>query len=770
MKKIIGCFFAMCMVPLWAFGFEIVLARGEGPLFLTRDANQIIQISIVDSAMARYDYTIVWESDVLSSETLDASGNSETFRFFNSTESIPNGTYTLIATVANKAGEKKSKDIKFQVGAASSLNYVATSSSAFHYVGDSVVLYGASSEKRVSKKWFGLDGQFVANDRGKTYSIMDKPGKYRFVCVFYDSIVGKYFNDTARVFVSENGVPGFSVEDLSKIGYSDGSVLASDYVEDTVEIVAGQSVQLLISYFRFGGSTHIHVEVPDELDIQDFDLDKLLTVGHNTPGEFEIYIKRSAGDRYFEKRFTLKVLPKAEIVFGSAVSCVDGLLNIPVYLQNVAYAHQLSEMDFSFPFGHEDYEFISASTQESDVLDPADFFFVVADSNELSIRTSTQPSAKFFTENGLFFTLQLQKIGNGLDSVLVFFDGGANSVAQSAIWLDQSDFEITFSYQTDLIHPFIVSIDAEKKYADELFWKFGGLQKHGSSFEYFSTDAVSLIYVQTADRCRLDTVLLVSNSIERYSIAGAVLCNETPIVADVIAYHKSEYGYIQTAVGHSSSDGTFIVQGVPSGDYVILALPERNEYCPSFYYEANGRASATVLPVDGNVSSVDISLYERADNDAEQHRFSGAIPSLSFTHLDSLLINQYGTVPVLQYSAEHKPIGYAYTDTAGTYLFDYVANSSVEALLVAEDLPLERGELRSRSDVFIYPHPIVPGSVFCAPNDCGTVTFYSVDGKLIAECELHDGTVPIPEELFAPGMYLYSVGTDVGVCASANTD
>jgi len=211
---------------------------------------------------------------------------------------------------------------------------------------------------------------------------------------------------------------------------------------------------------------------------------------------------------------------------------------------------------------------------------------------------------------------------------------------------------------------------------------------YASEFYENTSDPLQATLIRLAEQGYQVDMSLAPNVLTNFSISGNITVSDSipgfECLIIVIASEEDEDWVEDTLV---LSDGSYLIENIPSQDYFVLAISTHAP--PTYYQDVNNWDSAVIVSVDGHETGVDIDL-------------DAVIGDGIYTLEGSVMTPQRNVVSsayVILYDDEDRPCGFGLSDEAGHFQISYIPNGNITAMATKTFFEMDTANLPVYSDL-----------------------------------------------------------------------
>lgn len=276
--------------------------------------------------------------------------------------------------------------------------------------------------------------------------------------------------------------------------------------------------------------------------------------------------------------------------------------------------------------------------------------------------------------------------------------------------------------------------------------------------------------IEDTQGCEISTCVEVDQPEDNlFSISGKLLNQEQhALQGEVYAYLLQDGEYYPAGKSGTNSEGYFTVENLIEGDYVLLGLPQQEDYNAAYYYGEGIRDKAVSISVTGNVTDVDLVLSEKAGTTGEV--FSGTFEKDSLTEYHENIFEEfYGELPSVVFMTDDNGgvIDWSVMDENNNYsLMNYTDESALHAYYgrVPDELMYDFSltplfSTKSEVEAEVYPNPF-HREVVVETNEDVHLKCINAEGVSVLERDLPGGKSTVEVSSLSAGHYTIVIRGD----------
>lgn len=314
----------------------------------------------------------------------------------------------------------------------------------------------------------------------------------------------------------------------------------------------------------------------------------------------------------------------------------------------------------------------------------------------------------------------------------------------------------------------IVKLESQPFSSDFSYtWKHNNTKEHGSDtyVDARTEDQQVTLEIEDLNGCKAtfkQSVLKETDNL--YSIAGILRDeNNTPLSGEIIAYQLIDGNYYPSGKDETT-DGTYLIENLAAGDYILMGVPDNSDYNAAYYYQEGLRTNANQIAVTSDITDVDLVLTEKEPTNGKL--LEGVFTQDSTTNAQETVFESFhGSLPQIVFLTNDNDeiINTATLGTDGSYSIasdvnytHFTASHGLVTELLKDDfVVLSTGnDLLLNMDVF--PNPFSSQLKVKLPEEA-LITIYDVKGILVKEMEGSKGLNLLQTASLKPGFYIISI-------------
>ena len=296
--------------------------------------------------------------------------------------------------------------------------------------------------------------------------------------------------------------------------------------------------------------------------------------------------------------------------------------------------------------------------------------------------------------------------------LIFFYNGGNDSSCQNSFYYDTQELTANFY---GMAYP---------ENENTIYtWEFGdGTTAEGAETIHIYTEegTYNVILTTTLGDCiatSMQTILLGENTGD-YAIFGSVFADQNTLdYGLVIIYSAADdstgtnSGWYEFNITETNSDGSYIFENIPAGNYLAVAFPDYNStyietHLPTYYGDVIYWENATIITPNNTNGPSDINLVRGEGINAGEGIINGNIVTEGFksqledTDISLFLIDE-----------NHQPLAITYSENNGSFDFSDIEFGTYTVYAEITGLPTIPAEITLSSE-----NPTADISIEITPN------------------------------------------------------
>ncbi len=354
--------------------------------------------------------------------------------------------------------------------------------------------------------------------------------------------------------------------------------------------------------------------------------------------------------------------------------------------------------------------------------------------------------------------------------VFDYYDNMPHNDRQGTLTALQPEGEATSITSTKVkgLHN-IVRLDNEPASSNLNYtWSYNNTEAYESStyVDVRSSDQTVQLSIEDQHGCiaSFEHIVLTENE-DLYSISGVLRDeNNNALTGEVIAYQLIDGAYYPAGKDETNTDGTYKVENLIAGEYILMGVPNNQTYNAAYYYLEGLRTNANQLSVISDIVDVDLVLPEKENIDGNLLEGIFIKDSITISY-ENAFQTFHGTLPNIVFltNENNEIINTTTLGTNGNYSImsdenhtKLTASYGLISELLKENFLIQSTEKEAMLNLNIYPNPF-SSYLQMTLDEAAHIKIYNMKGIMLKE-ELGDkGINTLHTDDLKPGFYIISI-------------